>query len=510
MYSILLVDDEKAIREYLPKAIPFEEYGFKVKDTAVNGQDALDKLPLVKPDLILLDVQMPIMDGLQFLSQLKQGDYSQTMVVMLSSYSEFSYAKQAMKYGAQAYLNKPIDEDEIIPLLKEIHNKLDEYNNKMRLRLIREQVNKLRNLYNGEAIDRKIFCDYTLMTCVLLPCSQDLEDKKPHVIMKECLSTILDASEDHLFHTNGSQYSFLLPNKILAPFNNNKRSFGNYLLDMFKKKKINCSIFFDSYIFNNIENSFKEDFSNHMNRMLTELFFSQMEYMEYKPDLRRTCEKLCFGCKQLEEIKQYFLSHNKAELIKSVEKLMGEIEKAHLEIQEIREITYRIYYILLDALEVTYVENGNEAILTRPEWFDYPHFISFMKWKEMILDLVHDGINFVEHRCKMVNMGISREVIEYVHQHYMEQINLKEIADKFFVNATYLGRAFQKATGVNFKQYVNSIRIAEAKNLLLHTDKRIYEIAEAVGYSESKYFVVKFTQEIGISPTEYRKNSGLR
>lgn len=107
-------------------------------------------------------------------------------------------------------------------------------------------------------------------------------------------------------------------------------------------------------------------------------------------------------------------------------------------------------------------------------------------------------------------MGISREVIEYVHQHYMEQINLKEIADKFFVNATYLGRAFQKATGVNFKQYVNSIRIAEAKNLLLHTDKRIYEIAEAVGYSESKYFVVKFTQETGISPTEYRKHVGIR
>lgn len=504
MYSILLVDDEKAIREYLPKAIPFEEYGFKVMDTAMNGQEALDKLPVVKPDLILLDVQMPIMDGLQFLNQLRQGEFSETVVVMLSSYSDFSYAKEAMKYGVKAYLNKPIDEDEIIPLLKEVHNKLDEYNDKMRLGLIRKQVNKLNNLYNGAAVDRKVFCDYTLMTCVLLQGSQDSEDKKPHVMMMECLSMVLDVAEDYLFHANSSQYTFLLPNKILEPFNNNKKSFGNFLLEVLKKKKIDCSILFDSFIFEQNENSFKEDYSDHMNRMLTELFFSPKEYIEYKPGKSESSEKLCFGCKQLEEIKQHFLSRDKAELMKAVEKLVEEIQKIHLELQQIQQMAYRIYYILIDGLEISNIENGGEAILPRPEWFDYPYFISFIKWKEMVFSLVQDGMDFIERRCKMVKLGISREVIEYVHQHYMEQINLKEIADKFFVNATYLGRAFQKATGVNFKQYVNNIRIEESKKLLLHTNKRIYEIAEAVGYSESKYFVVKFTQETGISPKEYR------
>ena len=503
MYTILLVDDEKAIREYLPKAIPFEDYGFKVKDTAMNGQEALDKLPVVKPDLILLDVQMPIMDGLQFLKQLRQGEFSETLVVMLSSYSDFSYAKEAMKQGVRAYLNKPIDEDEVIPLLKEIHDKLDEHNNKRRLGLMRKQVNKLNNLYNGAAIDRREFCEYTLMTCVLLPCSQDSEDKKPHCIMQECLSMILGAAEDYLFHINNSQYTFLLPNKIFEPFNN-KKSFGDYLLTLLKKKNIDGSILFDSYIFNENENSFKEDYSDHMNRMLTELFFSPKEYIEYNAEMPKISEKICFGCKQLEEIKQHFLSHNKTELMKTVEKLVTEIQKIRLEIQQIQEIGYRIYYIFIDGLEISNIENGGEAILPRPEWFEYPYFISFMKWKEMLFSLVQDSIDFTESRCKMVNMGISREVVEYIHQHYMEQINLKEIADKFFVNATYLGRAFQKATGVNFKQYVNNIRITEAKRLLLNTNKRIYEIAEAVGYSESKYFVVKFTQETGISPKEYR------
>ncbi|HBF35866.1 MAG TPA: hypothetical protein DDW50_00920, partial [Firmicutes bacterium] len=166
MYSILLIDDEKTIREYLPKAIPFEEYGFRVKDTAMNGQEAVDKLPMVKPDLIFLDVRMPMMDGLQFLNILRQGEFSDTLVVMLSGYSDFAYAKAAMKYGVQAYLNKPVDEDEIIPLLEKMRNKLDEYNNQMNLGLVRKHVNMLKNLYNGAAVDRQIFCDYTLMTCV--------------------------------------------------------------------------------------------------------------------------------------------------------------------------------------------------------------------------------------------------------------------------------------------------------------------------------------------------------
>ncbi len=215
-------------------------------------------------------------------------------------------------------------------------------------------------------------------------------------------------------------------------------------------------------------------------------------------------EELYLECRYLEEIKQYFSSLNKAKLLTSVEKLMNEIENAHLGIHYIQEITYRIYYIIVNDLAVSDHQNHGKEILARPEWLDYRYFVSFKKWKEMLLALISEGFVFIERRCKMVNLGINREVIEYVHLHYMEPINLKQLADKFFMNAVYLGRSFQKATGVNFKQYVNHLRFVEAKKLLLHTNKLIYEIANEVGYTESKYFIVKFSREVGKSPTEYR------
>lgn len=75
----------------------------------------------------------------------------------------------------------------------------------------------------------------------------------------------------------------------------------------------------------------------------------------------------------------------------------------------------------------------------------------------------------------------------------------------YFVTPSYLGRCFQKVTGVGFKQYLNQLRIEEAKLLLARTDKMVYEVAEEVGFTESKYFVSKFTAQVGKTPLEYRK-----
>lgn len=505
MYSILLVDDEKTIREYLPKAIPFEDHGFVVKDTAVNGKEALDKLVTVKPDLVLLDVKMPVMGGLQFLKMLRQSEYSNTLVVMLSGFSDFEYAKEAMKYGVKDYLTKPVDEDEIIPLLKSMQKELDENSDRKSQDLFRKHINALNNLYNGASIERELLKDYTLMTCVLLPGSNDLNDNNPHVVLGECLKTVMGSLETCLFRTKSSRYTFLLPPKILKQPDNSKKDFSDHLASIFKKHNINCTLMFDSYIFNNTEKTFREDFSNHMYSMLTELFFSPIGFIDYNPEQFKSGVEICLEGKYLEDLRENLISLNRQGVTNVIDKLINDVEKIHLGIHYVQEITYRIYYLILDQINSSENQNhGEAAIISRPEWLDLPYFISFNKWKDLLSAMVTNGIAFIERRCKLANMGISRDVIQYIHLNYMEQISIKKVADKFFVNAAYLGRVFQKATGVNFKQYVNHLRIAEAKRLLLQTDKLIYEIANEVGYSESCYFITKFTQEAGLSPNEFR------
>jgi len=128
MYRVLIVDDETTIREQLPVAFEWAQYGFEVAGTAANGMEAMAAVEKYTPDLILLDIRMPVMDGLTFLKWLHDSPWRETKVLILTGYSEFDYAITAMRYGAMGYLNKPLDEDEIAEYLNEIARELSRKN----------------------------------------------------------------------------------------------------------------------------------------------------------------------------------------------------------------------------------------------------------------------------------------------------------------------------------------------------------------------------------------------
>lgn len=101
------------------------------------------------------------------------------------------------------------------------------------------------------------------------------------------------------------------------------------------------------------------------------------------------------------------------------------------------------------------------------------------------------------------------EILDYVDMNYTENLNIKVIANKFYLNAAYLGQLFKKTTGTSFKRYLQEIRIRESKKLLKMSGLRIYEIAHKVGYEDPNYFVIKFQEVEGISPTAYRKHEQI-
>lgn len=111
--------------------------------------------------------------------------------------------------------------------------------------------------------------------------------------------------------------------------------------------------------------------------------------------------------------------------------------------------------------------------------------------------------------AKRKNMGVMGEILDYVDMNYTENLNIKVIANKFYLNAAYLGQLFKKTTGTSFKRYLQEIRIRESKKLLKMSGLRIYEIAHKVGYEDPNYFVIKFQEVEGISPTAYRKHEQI-
>src|SRR5699024_8827806 len=123
MLKVLFVDDEPLIREGMASVIDWEEYGYQVIGSAENGKVGLQKIRSHHPDLVFVEMQLPGMSGIEIVSQAKKEGLSSKFVV-LSGYSEFSYAQQSIRLGIESYLLKPVDEEELIPLVEKIRSNL--------------------------------------------------------------------------------------------------------------------------------------------------------------------------------------------------------------------------------------------------------------------------------------------------------------------------------------------------------------------------------------------------
>lgn len=505
MHRVMIVDDEIAVREKLPSIIDFNAYGFEVSGTARNGKEAMEKLPLCKPDLIFLDVRMPIMDGISFLSEIRKTEFKDVNIIILSGYSDFEYAKKAVEYGVKAYLTKPIDEDEAGIYLKAIGTALDDKERRLATDEYKEILNDLKKIYNTGSTANNLDV-YSIIHIVLVSMKSEYENIHPFEIINTCISDRLGisaANNEILFRSRGSVYSYLVPKDVL------KEDFAVEIREDLKKSKLNCAVLIDRDIFRDIFDNkllFKQIFSERLHSMLTEVFYNpEIKYLEHK----QSENEVNIGVYEAEDrfisrLKQSFSDLN-SELIEDEFKIFcDKVKEFHLDMVYIQRINYRVYYIMLDIIK-SVNHTGNEAILSPPEWRDYATFISFEKWKLTQRQQINEVLLFVEQSRTLARMGVCGDVLEYVHLHFTEHITIKDVADTFHINSAYLGRIFQKATGINFKKYINNLRIQEAKRLLLQTDKLIYEIANDSGFAESSYFISKFTSEAGISPSDFRK-----
>ena len=127
MYRVLIVDDEAFIREGLKVICDWEELGFSICGDAASGEEALQKILQEKPDLVLMDIKMPGMTGLEIIKKCKDAG-SLSRFIVISGYSDFTYAQEAIRYGVTNYLTKPVDEDELIPTVKSIKEAMDKEN----------------------------------------------------------------------------------------------------------------------------------------------------------------------------------------------------------------------------------------------------------------------------------------------------------------------------------------------------------------------------------------------
>lgn len=506
MYTIMIVDDEKTIRTHFPYIVDFNRFGFQISAVARNGRDALEQFMQNPVDLVFLDVCMPVLDGLGFLKELSESVEAEAMpyVVMLSGYSDFEYAREAMRYGARAYLVKPVDEDEVERLLEQLKQNLDKHAHKAADSGIGEQAAHAMKLFHGWDGDRGKLQDFLVLHCVLL--SSEHKDAEGPDSVRQALEEKIPGGREAFMRNRGSVFSYLLPREALEEYQRNTLLFCRHIAYHLKQRGWICALFADGDIFRKKEGMFRRDYDAYLYCMMTKVFwgtdtvFSEDAglHLENEGEERRLKNEA--SC--MNEIRQSILKRDEKRLLEVWQETELEIVEKRLDVVAIQEISYRIYYVLLDILQERQIPCED---LFPVDMRDSRYFPRQDAWREEIRRQIFTVFSLVLERDKTRGGDLGEKAVAYVEEHFREPITLKDVAGACYVNAAYLGRCFQKTTGTSFRQYLTNLRMEEAKRLLMRTDKKVYEIAEEAGFGESKYFVMKFTESMGCTPAEYRK-----
>lgn len=526
MLRILLVDDEKWILEGLKRIIQWEEFGFKITDAVQDGQEAISIALDKHPDVIITDIRMPSINGLELIKQLK-GKLEFTRFIILSGYDDFKYAQQAIEYGAYSYILKPVDEDKLIPLIKRV--KTDIYREKQRVqeeKLLYEKYKDSLDDVKKNVLNKLLFSTYEDLSSTEKDIFNEIDNRK--VCYQIAVMKVDKYLNNHMAFDYKDSNRRKLIEKIISDALHTQyiyehREFTAYVL--MAEQECERAFFENICLKVSVEtgntvsiclskqekhlNRIKNVFDLSLNALTNKRFFhgrnkvyeplemigSQMECKDIfnVSSIRNTLRKAiaaldsdCLGnC--LSYIKEEIL---KRELVCSIRSVKN-------------------FFILL-------MEHVADIIV---EEFDADgDFLKDMAAIKLIddIDVFEDIIQLFESTLVKIikklieSHGNSVKVINaiklYVKDNFFNSdITLEGISRMYHLNMSYLSSLFKKESGLNFTEYLTKVRIDEAKNLLEYSDIKIDDLAYRIGYKNNKYFNYVFKKECGMSPAKYRK-----
>ncbi len=501
MLKVLLVDDEPNVRQGVKMMIPWEKLGLEVTGEAGDGDEGLEKILSLKPDIVIADVKMPGMSGIKMIEAAKNKGFNGKSLI-LSGYSDFTYAKDAMSLGVKGFILKPVDEDELIDALKALREEiLSESRDKAAMRKGSEYMNEqiVRGLLLGdesviESLPDEYRCNH--YDAAIISPAEDMETEEKTVMLDSVKSRLaargnVDVIAPEL--RSGimavlfkdwrresilgffSELSRDLFGKIFVTVGGTVHDPAEVRVSYLEAEGLLKNRF--TYMHRGVVTSEEITGSEEDAGRISEIIGHIYSYVEINDGerlddtLERLCRALCAGNYTPERIKVICITavmELKSRLVKSI----GEKKTAQFINDEF------------------IAKIGEKASL-----FD---IIELLKKTLTELSMTHFG---------RTTKSTMERVVQYIRSNYSRELRLEQLAGIFGYNSAYLGKVFHQYTGENFNNYLDRIRITEAKRLLETDDYKVYEVAEMVGYSNINYFHNKFKKYVGISPLNYKRQS---
>lgn len=530
IWKVVLVEDEDLLRNGLIQAIPWHELGFEVVGEADNGKKGLELIQQVHPHVVFSDIKMAQMDGLTMAEKIREWDPNIRMV-FISGYDDFSYAKRALKVGAVEYILKPIQLEEVKGILQNMADKLtSEFSQKQeyyKLELMREEnLNRIRQEYYrcviyGEEAERE---------------HSPYKGQLPQEELERCFGVVIAERQDFAMVAMSVDYIAIMEmdHTFERALKAELESIEDYTLvrgsaceriivlraedkeSIRKKIELCSSLLLERETTENVYRLYegKPEYgtegllrSYHTARKAAEERYQEEWNQIFSIDVENT-----------EGI--HFINYDKTPLIQAVKSGNRELidsEYANLEATLAKQKVFSHIHLILivtsifEELIKLPAEMGRtpEDTVGKP-MEDYQRIISSGKRSE-IMDRLKEycfllGNQFEESRESKLQSSLKR-AIQYMNQEYgNEELMMGDVAKYAYISSSYLSLLLKKETGKTFIEYLTDIRMEHARKLLLETNMKNYEVAQACGFANATYFSTVFKSVYGVSPSAYRKD----
>ncbi len=469
-FSVFLVDDEPLLLQRLLRGFEWEKEGFEVLSTFQNSQEALDEIANLKPDLVISDIRMPRIDGLQLMQRaIKESPFTQ--FVFISGYEEFSYVKKALSLGAAGYCLKPVDDDELSECLERVKEALE--NQRTLLQYFIGDMLDFNQKESAEKLYQKISVPNA--PCAVAASIGDISEELTGFVG---FTKVQYDSKNFLYFFDNANYITTIgfAKKIEKLLNENKIGGFKY-----------CCL--------QGEDSFMENIKNLLNCVHGKFLLKPnngellCEKSDNSPsDFASMLEKDYSG-QNIGELLQHIANYK--QLYQTEKRNIFEVIKIYNIVMATIFLKSDCYFVddIIKLTDITCQFHNIDEIMT------------------MLAKVLNQKL-LRTHNVDLTKLQSEtmQKVIEYLHQNFKDSLNFNSLCIMFSVSPSYLSQMFQRELGITFTSYLTQLRINHAKDLLVNSAIPISEIAELCGYTQFCYFSKLFKKQTCYSPSEYRKN----
>jgi len=519
-YQLLLVDDEVEITQRIQSRIP-SNLGFEVVGTASNGYDALEMIEKYHPDAVITDIKMPYIDGIE-LAKIIRSQYPKTKIAFISGYDEFAYAKEAISLDVVSYLSKPIGTDELNTFLERLRARLDEEHQALfnqeqlddmfsqnRQALLENQFNSLlhaANIQESELTRFKVFgvdLSHGYFTTGIIEIDAIADFYEVEYLRIFLVNLLNKKFKDvKAVYTVNSGFGLVF---IIHQEKADSKEIENRLYEVLLTKKEYSTI----KIQIGVSERFDEfrDFPKSVLQAKKALSLSQYmnvgSIIHHKDILNKKKVDLKLSKQEIETI-QYVIKFGSVSEIDHLFNTLSQDDAYHREYL----LNNQYYLVNLSHIFIDFANSLNielESVLDmnlfeKLKSFEDLHAI-FSYLKALVLKLRELNVQKSQNNVN----DVFAEALAYVESHYPEaDLSMDSVCEQLGISVSYLSTLFKKGMDSSFNKVLIKFRMEKAQELLKFSSKKIYEIAQEVGYNDVYYFSYSFKKFTGMSPKDFR------